>query len=372
MRLAMVNLTGGGISGGYRKYIKNITPLLLDDPRVEFLYLYLPENSGIEIASHEKLQTIFYPAIAPLQARRIIEKSLRELGPNVVFIPTTRYLNTANIPHVVQLRNMEAPTTPTGGNTFFESLKNIIRAWDTRRAIRSADRVIGVSQFVSNFIISKYGVPASKVSQVYPGVAQLSETPKQPACLNGITTFAFTVGSIRPYRKLEDAINAWALLDPGERLPLVVAGSPDPDSISYHQKMKILTEESGIKDQIIWAGQMGPKELAWCYQNCAYYLMTSRIEASPNAALEAMFYGCSIISSTADPMPEFFEDVALYYANGDAKQLAEQIRVFQAMPSDEIASYRQRSSLRAAKFTWKTSAAEILQTLELCLKENTN
>ena len=35
MRIAVVNLTSGGLSGGYRKYLARLMPLLASDPRVQ-------------------------------------------------------------------------------------------------------------------------------------------------------------------------------------------------------------------------------------------------------------------------------------------------------------------------------------------------
>lgn len=363
MRLAMINLTGGSFSGGYRKYILNITPLLLKDQRIETLYLYLPQETSLEMAHHDKLQILRYPSRRPFKARRMIRQSLKKTRPDVVFIPTTRYLDTHGIQRVTLLRNMEAPTTPFGKNTFVESVKNILRAWDTRRAIESADRVIAVSDFVGDFIAEKYDVDSSKVFRVYPGVKSLSERPQRPKFLSGVKSFALTAGSIRPHRKLEDAISAWALLDTRDRIPLVIAGKPDPDSIRYQQELQSLATELAVEDLIIWTGQMEADELAWCYENCSCFLMTSYIEASPNTALEAMHYGCFIVSSSAAPMPEFFENAALYYPNGDAEQLAQQVRAFRAMSPENIKLHKQNSSHRASDFSWSSTAKSTIDVL---------
>ncbi len=45
MKLAVVNLTGGGLSGGYLKYLERMIPLLQDDPRVRALYVLMPTGA---------------------------------------------------------------------------------------------------------------------------------------------------------------------------------------------------------------------------------------------------------------------------------------------------------------------------------------
>ena len=42
MRIAIINLTGGGMSGGYRKYVRNILLLIQSDNRVTSLDVFIP------------------------------------------------------------------------------------------------------------------------------------------------------------------------------------------------------------------------------------------------------------------------------------------------------------------------------------------
>lgn len=42
MRIAVVNFTGRGMSGGYRKYLKNILPLMAEDERAAAIEVYMP------------------------------------------------------------------------------------------------------------------------------------------------------------------------------------------------------------------------------------------------------------------------------------------------------------------------------------------
>ena len=44
MHVAIVNITAGGISGGYRKYLQKIVPLLGRDQRVTSLDVFVPEQ----------------------------------------------------------------------------------------------------------------------------------------------------------------------------------------------------------------------------------------------------------------------------------------------------------------------------------------
>src|SRR5205085_10635944 len=134
---------------------------------------------------------------------------LARLAPDVVFFPTARLVDCGRVPTVVMVRNMEPLTVPFGGNSWRESLRNLVRARAARRACERATRVIAVSDFVRWFVTGRWGLPASRVGRVYHGV-----TPPDPASemvppsLRSVNRFVFTAGSIRPARGLEDLIRA--------------------------------------------------------------------------------------------------------------------------------------------------------------------
>ena len=47
MKVAIVNLTSGGMSGGYLKYLRTLVPLLRQDPRISRLDVFVPEGSAM-------------------------------------------------------------------------------------------------------------------------------------------------------------------------------------------------------------------------------------------------------------------------------------------------------------------------------------
>ena len=197
MRLAVVNLTSGGFSGGYRKYLSRLVPLLANDPRVSALSVFVPERAGIEMDPGIDVRT--WP-----QSERNLKTLQRDLAtrrPDVVFVPTARHLSSGSAPVVVMVRNMEPLEVPFGGNTWVEGLRNVARAWEARRACRRATRVIAVSDHVRRFIISRWHIDEDRIGTVYHGVdgGGPSSRPHDTADRRTL----FTAGSIRPARGLE-------------------------------------------------------------------------------------------------------------------------------------------------------------------------
>ena len=356
MRIAVVNLTSGGLSGGYRKYLARLMPLLANDPRVHALTVFVPEGAANDMDRGIDVRTW------PRHAGRQFPSLVRDVvagAPDVVFVPTARHAEFANLPVVTMVRNMEPLTVPFDGNTWAEGLKNVARAWEARRACRRAARVIAVSEHVRDFIVSRWQIDRDRVGIVYhgvdgPGPAEAVPDTARPRIL-------FTAGSIRPARGLEDVIRALPLMDPEARL--LIAGHADSGCAGYAEHLRRLCGDLGVTSRVTFAGQLGPADMAEAFRQCAAFVMTSRAEACPNTALEAMSCGCAIVSVDRAPMPEFFGEAALYYPLADIRALAQQLRavITSTAEHDRLAGAARR---RAADFTWEATRDRTIHELE--------
>jgi glycosyltransferase involved in cell wall biosynthesis len=154
------------------------------------------------------------------------------------------------------------------------------------------------------------------------------------------------------------------VLGQGLALRLVIAGKPDAGTCSYKVRLEHMARKIKVDTHILWAGQLSSLEMSWCYYNCAAFVMTSRAEACPNTALEAMSHGTLCISGDHPPMPEFFRDTALFYPYGDAKVLADVIlRALRSLVEQQD-GYRRATVRRSAEFVWTLSVQQTVQELE--------
>lgn len=363
MHVAMVNLTGGGMSGGYRKYLLSLVPRLRRDEKLR-LDVYVPPSLVEPLASEGLDGLLSWAGGDDRQGFPRLREELRRRAPDVVFVPTARFLDCGR-PCVVMVRNMEPLERPLAGNTVRAGLRNLARGWIARRACRRATRVIAVSRHVADFLTSRWGLEARKVGVVHHGVDPAPAATARPPALIGLEPghFLFTAGSLRPARGVEDAIRALRHLGP-DAPPLVVAGQPDPDSLPYARHLRRLANRAGIAGRIIWAGGLDRASMDWSYANCAVFVMTSRSEACPNTVLEAMSYGCLSVSVQRAPMPEMFVDTAAYYGEGDAPRLARQIADLLGLGGRERTELSDSARRQAAEFTWERTADHTRAELE--------
>jgi glycosyltransferase involved in cell wall biosynthesis len=176
----------------------------------------------------------------------------------------------------------------------------------------------------------------------------------------------FTAGSIRPARGLEDAIEALSLLSRhGKSARLIIAGEVAGDAARYRQKLDRYIQQSGLSERVCWTGSLTASEMGWCFAQCDAFIMTSRVEACPNTALEAMTYGAVCVSTTNRPMPETFGAGALYYPAGDVRALAECLEIVIDGTAPNRRALSSRAVTRAAEFTWARTARDTVRQLAL-------
>jgi glycosyltransferase involved in cell wall biosynthesis len=356
MRIAVANLTSGGLSGGYRKYLVRLMPLMANDPRVTHLAVFLPARAPAEIDA--AIDVRFWSPGGAGQGLAGLAREIAAVAPDVVFVPTARYVHFRATPVVTMVRNMEPLTVPFGGNTWSEGLKNLARAWEARRACRHATRVIAVSDYVRDFIVSRWRIDRDRVGTVHHGVDP--PAPETAADHTPRARTLFTAGSIRPARGLEDCIRALPLLDADVRL--VIAGRADAGFAGYAEQLRRLCGDLGVIHRVTFAGQLGPADMTEAFRRCAAFVMTSRAEACPNTALEAMSCGCASVSVDRAPMPEFFGDAAVYYPTGDAQALAQRLRTLIANPAERC-RLAHAARQRAGAFTWETTRDRTIEEL---------
>jgi glycosyltransferase involved in cell wall biosynthesis len=372
----MLNITSGGMSGGYRSYLLKMVPRLAAHPQVEALLVGMPESLDFSELRNAVPRAEWLPLKSSLLtiAREMdgtARKAVERFSPDVLFIPTARHWSFDGVPVVNMVQNMKPMML--GYTTYrMERVRNWVRFRQMRKAVERSNRVVAISRFVKDYLTDEIGVPETKVGVVYHGTELNGRhVGEKPACIpdDWSGRFVFTAGLIYPYRGLEDLIEAWQLLRDVPGLPvLAIAGKVGKGMSRYYDTLKRLLLKNKLDSHIRFLGVLTPDEMTWCYRNCTAFMMTSRVEACPNIALEAMANGALCISTENPPLPEVFQDAALYYPAGQAERLAGQIRNILSLPAEERQRMRNRASARAACFSWESCADQTVAELRKVIR----
>lgn len=375
MKIAIVNLTRGGISGGYKKYLLNIIPRMANNVNVESILCASPANLQVQ-DWFEPYHNVKFVSCLPSSLSGHndlgLTQELEDFMPEVIFIPIERYLSFKKVPVVNMVQNM-LPMVSISKNTMHERLRNYIQRHIAKRAVKKSQRVIAISNYVKEYLSHEWGIPSNRIGLIYHGICVTAGKESKKADTipkEWGTKYLFTAGSIDPYRGLEDIILAMkSLLTQGVKVRLVIAGDVRPTMLNYQNRLKDMIQKMNIASNVCWAGKLKEDEMLWCYQNCQAFIMSSRIEACPNIALEAMSHGCVTISANNPPLPEFFDDVAYYYEPYDGRSLAKSIHSVLTMMAKQKTYLSKKAVERASEFSWDITVEKTLNELRKATEE---
>jgi len=369
MRIAIINLTAGGMSRGYRKYLQNVLPRMAASNSVEEILCATPSSINIQ-SWFSFLPKVKFATCKPYYFLHFspdykLKKILDKFSPDIIFIPVERYFKFDGVPIVNMIQNMEPFAENIDGNSFTDKCRLYIQRLVARRAIKKADRTIALSKYVKEFLSHKWNIPEKKIGLVYHGIElpRLKEyvRPKNiPKDWEG--NFLFTAGSIRPARGLEDILGAikYLVLEKENIKGLVIAGETELRMIPYRKKLEEWIKRNNLSSKIYWAGKLSEKEMSWCYKKCKIFVMTSRVESFGMIAGEAMVHGCICISADSPCLPEIFRDAAIYYPPKKVKLLAETIKSVSEWDDHQREEASKKARERASEFSWDTTVERLL------------
>lgn len=369
MRIAVVNRTGGGISGGYRRYLQKMLPGFCAHPGVEAVLCAAPDTMRCSewVPAHGKLRFASCPRFLPFGSglSADFKAELDGFRPDVIFVPVERYFRYGEVPVVSMIQNM-APLRPNGNYRLAERLRMLVQRWTARRAILASSHVIAMSEFVREFLLHDWHVRPERITRVYFGAPDCCADKERPAALPAgwQGDYFFSAGSLEPYRGLEDLIAAAGRLKrSGRPVKMAVAGTGRPVVAYYKSALQSMARAEGVEGDIAWLGQLGPAEMNWCYHDCAAFVMTSRVEALAVIILEAMANNCLCVSADNPPFPEAFGESALFYRSGDPAALA--ARLTEALDGGMAlrAALAGKASAALGRFSWGKAVEDTLLVL---------
>jgi glycosyltransferase involved in cell wall biosynthesis len=227
------------------------------------------------------------------------------------------------------------------------------------RSVRRAARVIAVSAFTRQDLVTRYGIPQEQISVVHeaagPAFRVLDAAAVRPLPSGVTAPFVLAVGNLEPRKNLARLIEAFAVLirDPAVTATLVLVGQAKRQAAS----LAGLVEQHGLRERVVFTGFVPEEELVLLYNRAALFIYPSLYEGFGLPPLEAMACGCPVIASNVTAMPEVLGDAALLVDPTSAGAMAEAMRaVLQGdAPTPEL---RARGLRQAARYSWARAAEQ--------------
>lgn len=232
---------------------------------------------------------------------------------------------------------------------------------DLAYSIDRSQRIITISSFVGQELRELLAVPAEKICVVpcAPSFGGGTAPFPEVAAKYGIAApYLLYVGTIEPRKNLTRLIRAFERLKWEAGIPhrLVLAGG----SGWNNQEIYRAAEASAFAGDIIFTGFVSAAEKNALYQNAAAFVFPSLYEGFGIPPLEAMHFGCPVVTSRAASLPEVVGDAACLTDPMDELSMAEGIfRVLHDAPYR--AALTAAGHIQEKKFTWEASADRLTQ-----------
>lgn len=222
------------------------------------------------------------------------------------------------------------------------------------RILRSANKVITVSEFSKDEIVKYYGIERNKISVVYNAVNPIFHECEDKR-LNA-QKYLLAVSSLNYRKNFPAILEAFSIFEKtDEETFLYVIGDLDNGNFA-----DVDVEKYKSDSRVKFLGRVTDEELIRYYSNAAAFVYPSLYEGFGIPPLEAQSCGCPVLVSYIPPLREVVGDSGVYCNPYDVNNIA-------AAMTDVISNtstLRSKGSVNVCRFSWMVSAERIRSIIE--------
>ncbi|MGI4728558.1 MAG: glycosyltransferase family 4 protein [Janthinobacterium lividum] len=334
---------------GYFSFGKGLGNALIQENQNKFrLTYYLAEhtdsyylfNGTVNILPFSRWHRIFFPSNNKYDIVHLSDQFCR-LRPNKVSAKRIMTVHDMNKVHLKysKPRRIKAYLKKLGG------------------FISQCDKVVAISKFVANDLLTYFPEAAHKISVIYNGADKLVVPDNHQPVYIPKKSFLFTIGLL----SVQKGFHFLPCLLEDNNYELVISGIETP------HKSRIIeeAEKFGCRDRVIITGPIAEADKAWYYKNCSAFLFPSIAEGFGLPVIEVMHFGKPVFLSKYTSLPEVGGDAAYYFDDFEPLHMqqifAKGMKDFNNhMRADEIIN-------QANKFSWEQAAQQYLKLYQACL-----
>jgi len=235
---------------------------------------------------------------------------------DLMFIPVySKPKSDGKIPYIVTIHDLQALHYPQ----YFSKIKNIWLRKNWKKAIKESSKIVAISNFVKQDIVKKLNANPKKIEVIYNPVL----LSKKEIDFNVLAEryniqakkYLYTVSSMLPHKNLKVLIKLiWRINEkrrkdiPNKLLISGIGGVQETE-------LKKMTNELGIRENIIVTGYVSNEERDALYKNAYAFLFPSVFEGFGMPPIEALMCGTSVITTRCASIPEVVGREAHYVDN---------------------------------------------------------
>lgn len=351
--------------------LQEIIELQKMDHRNEYFIFVAPgpdrcvqDSSNVHII---EIEGSFYPTWEQIE----LPKVAKETGVELLHCTSNTAPIRCDIPLILTLHDIIFLEPRDKRNkSLYQNMGWLYRRMVVPRILKKCQRIITVSEFEKNNIISKLGLPDKQVAMIYNGYNDWFRPMSDNDCVFAKYIaekgYLFFLGNTDPKKNTERTLIAYSkyLEKSSVKRKLLMA---DLDR-RYLDDIIARNHIENIRKFIEIPGYIVNTDLPYVYSGAFAFLYTSLRESFGIPLLEAMACGTPVITSNTSSMPEVGGPDVILVNPESADEICNQLL---RLETDE-AFYQQQVEIglkRAKLFSWKYTAEQLLSLYERVYRE---
>jgi glycosyltransferase involved in cell wall biosynthesis len=233
------------------------------------------------------------------------------------------------------------------------------------KILKKCKRIITVSEFELNNIITKLNIPEEKMVMIYNGYNEwfkpVEDTELVYQQYIEEPGYFFFLGNTDPKKNTERTLIAYSkYLEKSDVKRKLLMADLDKNFLDDIVEKNHI---ENIKNQIVIPGYINNADLPFIYNNAFAFLYTSLRESFGIPLLEAMACGTPVITSNTSSMPEIGGSEVLMVNPQNTNEITEKMLLLE---KDQTLYQKQKEIgiRRAQQFSWKYTAEQLLMVYE--------
>ncbi len=170
-----------------------------------------------------------------------------------------------------------------------------------QNCLKKSSRIVVDSLSTQNDLVTIFHIPKEKISIVYPTVLHIPKDNK-PRTYSFAFPYMLYIGTLEPRKNIETIILAFKELKQTYHLPhkLLLCGKK---GWKYDSIFRLI-QSLNLENDVLYLGYITDGEKKYLYKHAEFFVYPSFYEGFGIPVLEAMRYGCPVITSNVSSLPE--------------------------------------------------------------------
>lgn len=343
----------------------------IDTKNEYFVFVAPGEDKCLEDTKNVHILEIggnFYP----LWEQVTLPKVANELNLDILHCTSNTAPIRCKIPLVLTLHDIIFLEPRDKNNkSLYQNMGWLYRRLVVPKILKKCERIITVSNFEKDNIISKLNIPEAQMAMIYNGYNDwfkpVNDTENVYQKYIEKPSYFFFLGNTDPKKNTERTLIAYSnyLKQSSVKRKLLMA---DLDK-AYLNGIVERNHIENILPSIVMPGYIVNSDLPYIYNNAFAFLYTSLRESFGIPLLEAMACGTPVITSNTSSMPEIGGKEAILINPENPNEMTEKMLQLE----NDQAFYDQQKKIgleRAQLFSWRETAEQLLTVYDSVYKKN--